>query len=133
MEYTKILSKKTREEYVYVTPGNRLTEDSCRQLILEINEECLEHGYERIMVNLSKKADTFTINDIFKDHITQDTNKLLPARIAWVNDDPTWEKNCKPFNLAAKNESLPWRSFSQPSSGETWLLRPREEALLSEC
>ncbi len=82
------------------------------------------------MVNLSKLKGTFSVKDLYKAAINQETNGLLPMRIAWVNDDPAWENNWKAFELIARNRKLPWRSFSQTSSAEEWLIKNRQEALL---
>ena len=130
MDYTKVSSNKSQEEYIYLTPENRLTEESCRQLILEINEECVEHGYERIMINLNKQSKTFSVNTVFKASVSEEATHLLPFRIAWVFETPSWEKKSKSFNLVARNKSLPWRSFTQLSLAEEWLFKSREEALL---
>ena len=130
LNYINLTSNQTQKEYFNVTPEGNLTEESCHQLLLEINEECRQHGYERIMVNLSKLKGTFSVKDLYKAAINQETNGLLPMRIAWVNDDPVWEKNWKVFEPIARIRKLPWCSFSQTSSAEKWLIKNRQEALV---
>ncbi len=130
MNYIKLTNTKTQEEYLNVTPEDKLTEGSCGQLLLEINEESRQHGYERIMFDLSKVKGTFSVKDLYKATVSKDTKGLLPMRIAWVNDDPAWEDDWKAFELVARNRKLPWRSFSQTSAAEEWLIKNRQEALL---
>ena len=81
MDYTKVSSNKSREEYIYLTPENRLTEESCLKLVLEINEECVEHGYERIMINLDKQPKTFSVNTVFKASVSDCRVRLEPSRL----------------------------------------------------
>jgi len=113
LNYIKLTNTKTQEEYLNVTPEGNLTEETCRQLLLEINEESRQHGYERIMFNLSKLKGPFSVKDLYNVTVSQEAKGLLPMRIAWVNDDPTWEKNWKVLEPIARIRKLPWRSFSQ--------------------
>ena len=55
MDYKVLLNKNSHEEYIYIILDNsNITSKECRKLICEINEECRQHGYERIMIDLSK-------------------------------------------------------------------------------
>ncbi len=127
MEYTKVKSKKSNEEYLYIAPERELTDGSCRQLLLEINGKCLESGYERIMLDLSNLEHLLSVNNVYQAINKPEMIKFLPFRIAWVADNSEWEKNWKSLELIMQNRSLPWHRFSNTDLAEQWLSLDRRE------
>jgi hypothetical protein len=127
MEYANVKSKKTHEEYLRVVPEKGLTNNSCRQLLIEINGECLMHGYEKIMLDLSKLERTLSVDAIYQATTRPETIKFLPFRLAWVSDDESWDKDWKSLELIMKKRSLPWRRFTNTELAEQWLSLDRSE------
>jgi len=125
LNYTKLLNNKTHEEYIYINLEDVLTKESCHQLLVDINLECLLHGFERIMINLSKLKKPLSVAVVYRAATISEDVKLLPFRLAWVNDDADWKSSWKSLELVMKNRLLPWRSFSDPETAEQWLARDR--------
>jgi hypothetical protein len=125
LNYTVLSCNKTQQEYLYVNLDSEFSKNLCHQLLIDINSECMQHGYERIMVNLSNLKDPLSVAVVFQACTSPSTIDLLPFRLAWVNDDIDWIKNWRHLELVMRKRSLPWRSFSDPSAAEQWLIRDR--------
>ena len=125
MNITELSNRKTHEEYIYITFAEDITTELCHKNFLEINDLCLQHGYERIMIDLSALKASISAATVYRAATSPEIIKLLPFRLAWVNDDVTWGSNWKSLELIIRNRSLPWRSFSDSVSAEQWLIQDR--------
>ena len=127
MNITELSNRKTHEEYIYITFEEDITTELCHKNLLEINDLCLQHGYERVMINLSNLKVPISVATVYRAATSPEIIKLLPFRLAWVNDDNAWKTNWNSLELVMRNQSLPWRSFSDCESAELWLIRDRRE------
>ena len=107
LNYTKLSNNKTHEEYIYINLEDELTKESCHQLLVDINSECLLKGFERIMINLSKLKKPLPVAVVYRAATIPEDVKLLPFRLAWVNDDADWKSSWKSLELVMKNRLLP--------------------------
>ena len=77
------------------------------------------------MLNLSALEQPLSVALVYRTVTNPEAIDLLPFRLAWVSDDPDWDKQWKSLELIMRNRSLPWRSFSDLVSAEQWLIRDR--------
>ena len=125
MNIKELSNRKTHEEYIYITFEEDITTELCHKNLLEINDLCLQHGYERVMINLSNLKVPLSVATVYRAATSPEIIKLLPFRLAWVNDDNAWKTNWNSLELVMRNQSLPWRSFSDCKSAELWLSKDR--------
>jgi hypothetical protein len=118
LNYTVLSCNTTLQEYLYINLDRNFLKNSCPQLLIDINSECMRYGYERIMVNLSNFKNPLSVAVVFQACTSPNTIELLPFRLAWINDDIDWIKNWKHLELVMRKRELPWRSFSDPKSAE---------------
>ncbi len=100
-------------------------------LLKKLNNECLTHGFEAILIDLEKMKGLNSVNDIWKALSAPEKISFLPIRIAFINGGELWDENWERLEIAILNRGLNWRNFPDFASAEQWLMLNRVEALAS--
>jgi hypothetical protein len=130
MSYTKVTNAVSGEEYIYFSPQDALTQDSCRHLLEEVNRTCLDNGYERIILDLNQLSEKPTVDEMYKAIVDPAPLTFLPFRLALVADDANWDAHWHALEKIMKGKSLPWERFTQTDHAEKWLSLDRKAVQL---